>query len=78
MVGLRRLESGDLDAVHALISNMDVVRHMLFDLCSREQSEKFLRDSILESPGDPWRSIVRAITHGLSDDLVGLCGLHRL
>lgn len=61
MVRLRSLESGDIDAVHGLISRMDVVRHMLLPLCSLEESEKFLRDSILESPSDPWRSIVRAI-----------------
>ena len=57
MVRLRGLEPGDGDAVHALISRMDVVRHMLLPLCSREESEKFLRDSLLESPSDPWRSI---------------------
>jgi RimJ/RimL family protein N-acetyltransferase len=75
MVGLRRLESRDIDAVHALISRMDVVRHMLLPLCSREESEKFLRDSLLESPSDPWRSIVRAITDDPRGDLVGLCGV---
>jgi hypothetical protein len=56
MVRLRNLELGDIDAVHALISRRDVVRHMLLPLCSREESEKFLRDSLLESrriPGDP-------------------------
>jgi [ribosomal protein S5]-alanine N-acetyltransferase len=75
MVTLRIPELGDLEAVHALISNMDVVRHMLFSLCSREESEKFLRDALLESPADPWRSIVRAITLGPLGDLVGLCGV---
>jgi len=75
MVRLRSLESGDIDAVHALISRMDVVRHMLFPLCSREESEKFLRDALLESPADPWRSIVRAISDSPRGDLVGLCGV---
>jgi hypothetical protein len=37
MIKLRRLELSDLDAVHALISRMDVVRHMLLPLCSREE-----------------------------------------
>jgi len=68
------LEWGDLDAVHALVSRMDVVRHMLLPLCSRAESEKFLRDSLLESPSDPWRSIVRAIGDCPSSHLVGLCG----
>ena len=75
MVKLRRLESGDIDAVHALVSRMDVVRHMLLPVCSREESEKFLRDSLLESPSDPWRSIVRAIADCAGGKLVGLCGL---
>jgi len=75
MVRLRRLEVGDIDAVHALISRMDVVRHMLLPLCSREESEKFLRDSLLESTSEPWRSIVRAISDLPGGDLIGLCGL---
>lgn len=75
MVRLRSLERGDIDAVHALISTMDVVRHMLLPLCSREESEKFLRDSLLESPSDPWRSIVRAISDSPRTDIVGLCGV---
>jgi [ribosomal protein S5]-alanine N-acetyltransferase len=56
---------------------MVVVRHMLLPLCSREESEKFLRDSLLESPSDPWRSIMRAIStgDGPPGDLVGLCGV---
>lgn len=53
MVRLRSLDPGDIDAVHALISRMDVVRRMLLPLCSREESEKFLSDSLLESPSDP-------------------------
>ena len=75
MVRLRSLESGDIDAVHALISRIDVVRHMRLPLCSREESEKFLRDSLLESTSDPWKSIVRAISDNAGRDLVGLCGL---
>ena len=75
MVKLRRLELGDLDAVHALISRMDVVRYMLLPLCSREESEKFLRDSLLESPSEPWNSVVRAIDDGAGNVLVGLCGV---
>ena len=65
MITLRRLQADDLDALHALISNMEVVRYMLLPVCSREESEKFLTESINESPSDPWRSIVRAIVSGL-------------
>lgn len=75
MVRLRNLQWDDIDAVHALVSSMDVVRHMRFAVSSRAESEKFLRDSILESPSDPWRSIVRTIGEGSSGKLVGLCGV---
>ena len=72
---LRKLEASDVDAVHALTSRMDVVRYMLLPLCSRAESEKFLQDSLLESPADPWRSIVRAICDCANGALVGLCGV---
>ena len=75
MVKLRKLELSDLDAVHALVSRMDVVRYMLLPVCSREESEEFLRSSILESPSEPWRSVVRAIGNFPSGDLIGLCGV---
>lgn len=75
MVRLRSLKPGDVDAVHALISRMDVVRYMLLPLCSREESEKFLRDALLESPSDPWRSVVRGISNHPRGDLVGICGV---
>jgi RimJ/RimL family protein N-acetyltransferase len=75
MVTLRKLETGDLDAVHALVSRMDVVRHMLLPLCSPEESAEFLRSSIDESQSDPWRSIVRAMTDCPSGNLMGLCGV---
>lgn len=78
MITLRKLQVDDLDAVHALISNMEVVRHMLLPLCSRQESEKFLTESLIESPSSPWRSIVRAIVSGLGDELVGLCGVVNL
>jgi len=79
MITLRRLQADDLDAVHALISNMEVVRYMLLPVCSRrEESEKFLTESISESPSDPWRSIVRGIVSGPGSELVGLCGVVNL
>jgi RimJ/RimL family protein N-acetyltransferase len=54
---------------------MDVVRHMLLPLCSREESEQFLQDALLESPTEPWRSIVRAIVDCAGGAVVGLCGV---
>lgn len=75
MVNLRKLQPGDLDALHALISRMDVVRYMLLPVCSRAESEKFLRDSLQESPSEPWRSVVRAIGDPAAGDLIGVCGV---
>lgn len=75
IVQLRRLQPGDLDAVHALTSRMDVVRYMLLPVCSREESEKFVRDAIGESPSEPCRSVVRAIFEPPTGAVVGLCGV---
>lgn len=78
MIILRRLEAGDLDAVHGLISDVEVVRYMLLPVCSRDESEKFLTESIDESPTRAWRSIVRAVITPPSGELVGLCGVVNL
>lgn len=78
MIALRRLQIDDLDTVHALISNKEVVRFTLFAVCSREESEKFLTESINESPSAAWRSVVRAIISEPDGELVGLCGIVNL
>ncbi len=78
MIALRRLQADDLNAVHTLISNIEVVRYMLLPVCSREESEKFLTESINESASSPWRSIIRAILKGPGGELVGLCGVVNL
>jgi RimJ/RimL family protein N-acetyltransferase len=78
MIALRRLQADDLNAVHTLISNIEVVQYMLLPVCSREESEKFLAESINESPSAPWRSMVRAIVSGFGGELVGLCGVVNL
>jgi len=75
MVQLRKLQPGDLDAIHALLSRLDVVRYMLLPVCSREESEKFLQDAIEESPSAPWRSVVRAMIDSQAGALLGLCGV---
>jgi RimJ/RimL family protein N-acetyltransferase len=74
-VRLRRLEAGDLDAVHLLLSNWDVVRYMLLPLCSREESGKFLRDAMAEHASPAWRSVVRAVVDADSGRLIGLGGV---
>src|ERR1700722_8775560 len=76
MIELRKLEWGDVDGVHSLLSRMDVVQHMLFSVYSREESEKFVRDSLVESPSEQcWKSIVRAVSDSGTGTLVGLGGL---
>jgi RimJ/RimL family protein N-acetyltransferase len=76
MIELRKLEWGDVDRVHSLLSRMDVVKHMQFSVCSREESEKFVRDSLVESPLEScWKSIVRAVSDSGTGALAGLGGL---
>jgi len=75
MIELRRLVEADIEAVHALVSNMDVVRHMLIPLCNRAESEKMLLDMMAESSEDAWRSIVRAIVECPGGAVIGLCGV---
>jgi RimJ/RimL family protein N-acetyltransferase len=71
---LRPVTWNDLDPIHELLSNWDVVRYMLFPLCSREETERFLHETIDEPVVAAWQSSVRAIA-GPSSDLVGLCGI---
>lgn len=63
---LRELQPGDLDRVHALLSNIEVVRYTLFPAHSRTDSERFIR----EAPS----SHVRAITDD-AGRVIGLCGI---
>ena len=72
---LRRLEAGDLEAVHLLLSNWEVVRYMLLPLCSWEESDKFLRDAMDEHASPAWRSVVRAVVDADSGRLIGLGGV---
>jgi ribosomal-protein-alanine N-acetyltransferase len=74
-IHLRPVNPGDSDPLHELLSRWDVVRYMLIPLCSRQDSETFVRDAQNESAGSPWRSIVRAIVEQASGRLVGLCGI---
>ena len=74
-VRLRRLQAGDLDAVHLLLSNWQVVRYMLLPLCSWEESGKFLRDAMDEQASPAWRSVVRAVVDADSGRLIELGGI---
>ena len=75
LLRLRPLEATDLDAVHLLLSSWDVVRYMLLPLCSREESQKFLRDAMDEHASPAWRSVVRAVVDADSGRLIGLGGI---
>jgi len=75
VIQLRKLEWSDSDGVYELLSRLDVVRYMRFPVCSREESEQFLRDSRAESDSAAGTSIVRAICDCSGGGLVGLCGL---
>jgi lactoylglutathione lyase len=71
-VRLRALEEGDLGAVHALISNIDVVRYMMIPLTKTvEQSRGFLEPCIPDSE----QYVTRAIAQAGEDTLLGLCGI---
>jgi RimJ/RimL family protein N-acetyltransferase len=75
-VWLRPLAPGDLAAVHELLSDHRVVRHMLIPLSATvTESRDFLSSSLDDEPrpGQWWRSAVRAI---MADDLfAGMCGI---
>jgi RimJ/RimL family protein N-acetyltransferase len=64
----------DLDNVHELLSSWEVVRHMCLPLCSKQESEKFIRDAVDQADTAPWQSIVRAVIDA-SSVLAGLCGI---
>ena len=74
-VKLRCVTSDDVKNVYELLSNWDVVRHMLFPLHTPEASEQFIQDAIGESAASPLRSIVRAMVVNGRTELVGLCGI---
>lgn len=73
-VRLRELEEGDVAAVFRLLSDMRVVRCMLFPLFTEEMARNFVRDARAASPEGP-PSLVRAIIFADSGVIVGLCGL---
>jgi len=75
-VVLRPLIPNDLDAVHQLLSDWNVVRYMLLPFCSTEdESRKCLDDLISDSAGGAWRNVVRAIQTQDGGEVIGMCGI---
>jgi len=76
LVKLRQLKRTDLESVHRLLSDWNVVQYMSLPHCkSEDESQKYLEDLITGSLGGAWMSVVRAIEDRNSGDLIGLCGI---
>jgi RimJ/RimL family protein N-acetyltransferase len=75
-VRLRELDDADVAAVYRLLSDMRVVRYMLFPLFTEEAAAReFVRQAQAESAGNPGQSLVRAVSFTDSHALIGLSGL---
>jgi [ribosomal protein S5]-alanine N-acetyltransferase len=75
-VELRKLNRADVDAVHELLSSMNVVRCMSLPLSStREQSETLLAELIGEVIDGSSVAHTRAICDPNTGELIGLCGI---
>ncbi len=75
-ITLRPLVPSDVEPVHALLSDWNVVRYMLLPHCkSIEESQKCLDDLITDNPDGAWRSVARAIEIQDSGELIGLRGI---
>jgi RimJ/RimL family protein N-acetyltransferase len=72
---LRPLNSGDVDAIFALLSDERVIRYMLFPRFDRDRAYRFARRFQVTTPvGDP-PQVVFAIAPDRREPIVGLCGL---
>ena len=72
---LRPLNSGDVDAIFALLSDERVIRFMLFPKFDRDRAYRFCRRFQVTTPvGDP-PQVVFAIAADRREPVVGLCGL---
>ena len=74
-VRLRRLRHGDTARVHALLSDMDVVRHMPFPLFREYDAGTFVHDAITSALTEGAHNQVWAITVGAEKYAEGLGGL---
>jgi [ribosomal protein S5]-alanine N-acetyltransferase len=74
-VQLRLIRPSDIEPVHRLLSDMDVIRYMLFEVHTREEAERYVASNGPVVLGPDRYAIDRAIVRAGSDELVGLCGL---
>jgi RimJ/RimL family protein N-acetyltransferase len=74
-VRLRLVRHGDVDAVHRLLSDMTVIRYMLFPVYTRADAEAFVNEPQPAVLGPGRYSIERAISPVDGDVAIGLCGL---
>ena len=81
-VRLRELQDCDVAAVYRLVSDIRVVRFMLFPVFTEEMAREFVQESVAQSAGTgpdepPGRivSLVRAIAFADTGIMIGLCGL---
>ena len=74
-VNLRLVRPGDVEPVYRLLSDMDVIRYMLFDRHTREQAGQYVSASGPLVLGPDRFAIDRAIAPAGGGEMVGLCGL---
>jgi RimJ/RimL family protein N-acetyltransferase len=75
-IKLRELKHSDLESVHELFSNWNVVRYMLLPHCTTsEETRKCLEDLITETADGAWLSVLRAVEALDSCGVIGLCGI---
>ncbi len=74
-IRLRELEDSDLPALLRLLSDMRVVRYMVFPVFTEEAARDFLREVRANTAGTPPRWVVRAIAFADTGIMIGLGGL---
>ena len=74
-VRLRLLRPADADAVHRLISNLDVIRWMTFPCYSRADAEAYCTQLQPVVLGPSRHTLDRAIFLAGGDEAIGMCGL---
>lgn len=74
-VRLRKLDEDDARAVYRLLSDMQVIRYMLFPVFNEQDAQDFVRQAGAGDGGAAGQQVVRAIAFADNRTLMGLCGL---